>query len=810
MIYTSSRYLIVKTMLFSAFLVGIFGAVGPVKAHAISNNNYWIPNFITDQQEANSLRTCDKPNPPAQYNYAQFRWISPKDAHKTTSTTPSLDVNYGQSSIDLTVNYLSTICNANINGPYTAINPYFNGGIKVKDKRITSFTNVAGTASSTMNGAPFGILSGIDGVATNVLYADGYKYDWRYMAQIDSKPFHNDFTLSGIGTLSVGLHTIEIKVETRAVHQDSAGNFVCVDYQKPKDSGYATSLNDPKCLKTPVTMTVIINVLPKPDTKPTANISADCTNIYINNATDSDAPSQEIDFSVIYGSRVLSTGTTSNGKATYDLTDQGIPAGSSILVGLTNFNPDGAKDNGSGFPGKAGWYPVTWPPVGSVCPAYIIKHAPSVSLSPDDEQPTSATFTSTAKVVSLFGTIPKVKNVTITCTYRILKAGGAYTTPAGWTESASALDIISAGIPVCSPLSGLGIPPGTITGDQVCLKVTASPGSGIVDGAGNVSLTPRTDTFEEKCSPIVNKPYVSFYGADVRAGSYACGGARSTTGAIKTFIKGSNGSGSELAAFALSTISGFNTAKNRSNPSPVMTFANSPAPTRGSFGEYACRPDDFNTADTTNLTSNQINVSSLASGRYKKTGNVTINGGSLTLGQHIYLYVTGDVRITGSITDASGNWSSRSQIPSLYIYAKGNITIDNAVTKLYGVYTAQKNGNIGGTINTCTEATNSLGANNYNACSNQLLIDGAFVADKVNLQRTFGSLRDSAAQDSNPLSGGTVSCSGNTPSSVAPLCAAEVFMFSPSLYLADPPTITSVPGTSSGTYDYITTLPPFL
>ena len=772
MIYTSSRYLIVKTMLFSAFLVGIFGAVGPVKAHAISNNNYWIPNFITDQQEANSLRTCDKPNPPAQYNYAQFRWISPKDAHKTTSTTPSLDVNYGQSSIDLTVNYLSTICNANINGPYTAINPYFNGGIQVKDKRITSFTNVAGTASSTMNGAPFGILSGIDGVATNVLYADGYKYDWRYMAQIDSKPFHNDFTLSGIGTLSVGLHTIEIKVETRAVHQDSAGNFVCVDYQKPKDSGYATSLNDPKCLKTPVTMTVIINVLPKPDTKPTANISADCTNIYINNATDSDAPSQEIDFSVIYGSRVLSTGTTSNGKATYDLTDQGIPAGSSILVGLTNFNPDGAKDNGSGFPGKAGWYPVTWPPVGSVCPAYIIKHAPSVSLSPDDEQPTSATFTSTAKVVSLFGTIPKVKNVTITCTYRILKAGGAYTTPAGWTESASALDIISAGIPVCSPLSGLGIPPGTITGDQVCLKVTASPGSGIVDGAGNVSLTPRTDTFEEKCSPIVNKPYVSFYGSDIRSGE-TCPTA--TVGAINTNSKLSGGgSSTQLAAFALGAISGLGSSLNFAQPN-------------GNFGSYpGCRAG-FAIRGTPNTSPTSIG----SPGTFAYTGNLTIAGGSVGNGQKTYIYVNGNVNITNQITFSSGGWSGRADIPSLYVYASGNITIAPTVSKLFGVYNAQ------GIIDTCSPADTSDSGAMWATCSNQLVVDGAFSARKVNLKRTFGSLRNAS----------TNVCPGRVSASS---CAGEVFNFGPALFFGEAPTTSITLGLDTKKFDFITSLPPFL
>jgi hypothetical protein len=166
-----------------------------------------------------------------------------------------------------------------------------------------------------------------------------------------------------------------------------------------------------------------------------------------------------------------------------------------------------------------------------------------------------------------------------------------------------------------------------------------------------------------------------------------------------------------------------------------------------------------------------------------------INGGTLS-GQHAVV-ADGDVEITGNInySFAGGN------IPSLYIAAKGNIYIDNNVTSLAGIYVAQPTGtkdgaHTDGIIFTCAQDGVPVQASSlFSTCNEQLVIDGAFIAQKVQFLRSFGTVRSSDANEDYD----------NTK-------AAEVFKASPSVYLSGPPALQY----KSNNYDSITSLPPIL
>ena len=133
-------------------------------------------------------------------------------------------------------------------------------------------------------------------------------------------------------------------------------------------------------------------------------------------------------------------------------------------------------------------------------------------------------------------------------------------------------------------------------------------------------------------------------------------------------------------------------------------------------------------------------------------------------------------------------------MPMLELVAKGNIYIANGVTQLDGLYVAQPNGATGGNIYTCAQPVlpataypidNTLSGN----CHNGLTINGAFVAKQVRFMRTRGTLYQSNAAE---------------PSTSANI--AEVFRFSPAVWMAQPPNQTN--GVLE--YDAIASLPPIL
>jgi hypothetical protein len=93
-----------------------------------------------------------------------------------------------------------------------------------------------------------------------------------------------------------------------------------------------------------------------------------------------------------------------------------------------------------------------------------------------------------------------------------------------------------------------------------------------------------------------------------------------------------------------------------------------------------------------------------------------------------------------------------------------------------------------------------------NKCDSQLQVNGAFVSNKVFMDRAFSSMRYGSPGESitNTFKG----C-GASDSTGSGDCSAELFNFSPELYLQQP-AMSEINGPNSGEYDYITSLSPVL
>lgn len=367
----------------------------------------------------------------------------------------------------------------------------------------------------------------------------------------------------------------------------------------------------------------------------------------------------------------------------------------------------------------------------------------------------------------------------------------------------------------------LGLRPG----DQVCTRISASPTSALINYRGLVVPGSTVNAVPtENCDTFSNKPYVSFYGNDVKVGGTFTDSVDCTTkpAKIEAFSKpGGVGSGSQLAAYALGAINGFNTATLQKQDTR-LTFSNAPVGSVESIGK-SCAHNYWTNKEGTELNVSTIDLDDSVSGapmegKYTIPGNLTINTSSIEAGQHIYLYVNGDVTITGDgITANQGPWANPKAIPSLYIITQGSIKINKSVSQLFGIYVAQGSASPGsGSIYTCTD-NNTLYVNTpadrarlYNDCNRQLVVKGSFISKNVKLLRTYGSLRN-ALTDDKPYDPGNprADCSSVVPASTK-VCAAEVFMFNPSHYLAESPIPSLANTESDNNYDFISNLPPVL
>ena len=259
-----------------------------------------------------------------------------------------------------------------------------------------------------------------------------------------------------------------------------------------------------------------------------------------------------------------------------------------------------------------------------------------------------------------------------------------------------------------------------------------------------------------------SKPYLSVYGGDVAAGSGFGEGCSATNGSAKiiTFNRGNGaypGAGTQMAAFALSTITQFTSAGGGGSRAPkTLSFSNTSGGTYGGdFGHTYCAPNYWEDAPTSPA----------------PPSSQTINGASVGDGAHAVVYVDGDATITNDIVYAgSGSWTGLSQIPSYYLIVRGNIYINKNVQRLDGTYVAMPDSSgHRGIIYTCTNGSTpysgTLPAGGAD-CGKKLSINGAFIANSVKFLRTNGDVLKAVA--------GEASSSTNI---------AETFVYGPEIWV---------------------------
>lgn len=332
------------------------------------------------------------------------------------------------------------------------------------------------------------------------------------------------------------------------------------------------------------------------------------------------------------------------------------------------------------------------------------------------------------------------------------------------------------------------IPP-VIVGDRYCLKltVTNANGDGYIQRDG-VVLAGTGPVTVEGCRRIENKPFVKVYGSAVSAGgAFKTDADGSCTGGGSGFLGGwfnntysgsySYGTSTELSALAMVKTVGFASAQTVAKRSPSeLSMANTvaadktPSPSSyspglgGNFGSASCLTDVVAPANASTVAAgpgDAVSLASLGKGAYKVNGNASLSGFTLNPGTsaadtaNISLFVNGDVRINGDIKyNDSVPWvysagdPAKNTTPSFVLYATGNIYISPGVKVLDGQYIARPktDGSAGGNIYTCGHPTQSYAAmpkdSMFDNCSNQLTVHGSFVANKVRLMRTYGTLRD--------------------------------------------------------------------
>jgi hypothetical protein len=516
-------------------------------------------------------------------------------------------------------------------------------------------------------------------------------------------------------------------------------------------------------------------------------------------------------------------------------------------------------------PGNVQSYALTLTPtyfagsIGTACSATVPTYqefnasaVPLAQLKPTLEDPSSADYYGK---ITITGTSHDIQfpNGTTATFYR-KPTGGAQTNLAGpvsdGVHSQASPYVLGSANSNYSPL-------GTVNaGDQFCTDMTVQPTHGWV-GPDNGILQPTGSDTKSNCGKVVNQPYTHFFGSDVTAGGgFGLSCQKTAKGIIYAYNEtpggapnsaNKGGTGAQFGAHAMDIIEGLGSANLRSSaPTGLsgLSFANTdhiggspPSQITGGYQGDAglsnfCVPDYFSDKPSTLATPDTGTTATAGIGNaqqyYKPAGGtLTLKTGQINNGVNQAIFVDGNVIIepanpsdpsdTKIKYDATARGSVK-DIPSFYLIVKnGNIHIDPSVTQLDGVYVAQPDTtsattiNKTGIINTCwlANATNSI----YNNCKNQLVVNGAFVANRVLLARSYSSLRYSQSGEHN-MPGSARSC-GNIDKDVsasqptAPDCAAEIFNFSPELYMSQP-AINARFGAPSGKYDSITSLSPVL
>jgi len=457
--------------------------------------------------------------------------------------------------------------------------------------------------------------------------------------------------------------------------------------------------------------------------------------------------------------------------------------------------------------------------------------AGAVQMGPDVESPTQISFSSNAKQI-LPGGKEIVPNITISRAVTRKDNGSAVSNFQNAKNQGLNTVGMSFGPSQSSPWQD------TYTGAidpnlEYCGRIAVTPAAGWYGPGGDMIVTdPDESENSASCVSRLDKPYIKAFGGDVVAGAVFPNADGSCAVGVNSDIKANirplsevsagtkSGAGTQLSAMAPGSVTGFLSASLRTTAPTTPAGLTSLSGTTGTGdllspymgGAYQANKclDDYYTTQqvsegsadiqTNIIDTNNVNVTDLMTKKQTvfKAANVTLNGGNMGSTRHS-MFVDGDVYIRSNIILNSSFGGNRDNIGSFRMFVKGNIYIDKSVSQLDGLYIAQPiTDGSKGKIFTCSSGIGNPINNpsqRFNECGTQLRVYGSFIANEVILGRTTNSIRDSIGREE--YSG---------PNSTR---AAEIFVFTPEVYLANSAVKPSSRATS-GEYQYIATLPPIL
>ncbi len=305
--------------------------------------------------------------------------------------------------------------------------------------------------------------------------------------------------------------------------------------------------------------------------------------------------------------------------------------------------------------------------------------------------------------------------------------------------------------------------PTTLTyGDRICMVVDATIVKGRTGTDSIINNGPRRNEANTGCFLVGEQPYFTVEGGGLWAGGVIdpdkpegrgyCRASDDTTGFIEGVFTGAVGTVSEHAAIARGYINGIASGHDPAINPNALIFENV-----GAVGVYTgdrlkgpCLVDYYSFLNHKHSGVNVLSSLSASfpdgqsSGQYFYDAGgpgFNVNVGDINLSavagnnKRITLIINGDVTIDGDIVN--GNYSANlddanpnNDIPIFMLVASGKIDIVSEVRQLDGLFVSREGG-----IDTCSNGPARLASA---FCSEQLIINGAFVSDDLKLRRTFG------------------------------------------------------------------------
>lgn len=256
-----------------------------------------------------------------------------------------------------------------------------------------------------------------------------------------------------------------------------------------------------------------------------------------------------------------------------------------------------------------------------------------------------------------------------------------------------------------------------------------------------------------ECTKVIKRPLVQVWGHDVRVGNSVEASAVDENASVQTSSFSvatlTYGSWAEYGIFApsngtINSYSGSSLAGGGRAASDItknaLTFANTPAMGRWASAEQSASIDSATGSANGDFTDSDLGDYSATIGddEFKKVNwlSGTIKG-TLSKNSTVVVKATGDLKITDNITLANTAVADLGKAPQIIIIAP-NIVITNNVTRVDAWLVSS------GIISTCDNPRTApeyywTGLSTLDGCNaNKLQINGAVMANELQLRRTFG------------------------------------------------------------------------